>query len=194
MAFTPPMQFPGSPKLTDEEVKELKSPGAENPHVLKYVEKYRKPETEDQVETLAQRMESMKKVLLHIQAKKPFNSLTFEEKRILKECYDSKYFEGLVISEMISGRITVEYRHEPRLTYDGMRFLNSLDPLSGGGKERSSNQDNERPDRIKQGLNLFKRFIAKTWGAFVALGAIITVVQGREVIVSFLKWIASFLF
>lgn len=76
--------------------------------------------------SLERRMEDMKKVLLHIQAKKPFDDLSFEEQRIFKECYDAGYFEGVVPVEMITGKIVVEYRHEPRLTLKGLEFLDSL--------------------------------------------------------------------
>lgn len=75
------------------------------------------------METVSQRKETMRNILRRIQAHESLDDLSFEEKRILKECYDAEYFEGLVIQEMISGRITTEYRHEPRLTLAGLQFL-----------------------------------------------------------------------
>jgi len=67
------------------------------------------------IDKLKQRELDMRGVLLHIQRKAPFEDLSFEERRILKECYDAGYFEGVVICEMASGRVVAEYRHEPRL-------------------------------------------------------------------------------
>ena len=61
-----------------------------------------------------------------IQEKKPFEDLSFEERRVFKECYDSGYFEGVVPVEMINGRIVAEYRNDPRLTLKGLEFLDSL--------------------------------------------------------------------
>ncbi len=83
------------------------------------------------VETLEQREEAMRKILRDIQKERPFEDFSFEEQRLLKECYDAGYFEGIAILEMISGRIVGEYRHQPRLTYKGMQFL------AGGGSPQS---------------------------------------------------------
>lgn len=93
-------------------------------------------------ETLQKRYQTMKKVLLHIQAKKSFDELSFDEKRILKECFDAGFFEGIVLLEMASGRIIAEYRHEPRLTLKGLQFLDTV-------KTIDLSQDNEscKPDK-----------------------------------------------
>lgn len=77
------------------------------------------------VETLSQREEAMRKILRDIQDKRPFDNFSFEERRILKECYDAGYFEGVVMEEMGSGRIVGEYRHEPRITHKGLQFLSA---------------------------------------------------------------------
>ena len=65
-------------------------------------------------ETLQQREDSMRAVLHKIQNKIDFKTFTFEDQRIAKECYDAKFFEGIVIAEMASGRIIAEYRREHR--------------------------------------------------------------------------------
>lgn len=87
-------------------------------------------------ETIQQREESMRRVLRYIQEQKPFEDLSFVDQRILKECYDLGYFEGIVLLEMISGNIVAEYRHDPRLTYKGLQFLdlNKTSPVSGLGE------------------------------------------------------------
>lgn len=76
-------------------------------------------------ETLQQREAAMRAVLHKIQNKIDFNTFTFEEMRIAKECQDAAFFEGIVLVEMISGHIVAEYRHEPRLTHKGIQFLDS---------------------------------------------------------------------
>lgn len=81
-------------------------------------------------ETLQEREESMRVVLRHIQAKRPFEEFTFEQQRILKECQDAGYFEGVTMVQMISGRIVAEYGFEPRLTYKGLQFLEAEPPTS----------------------------------------------------------------
>lgn len=74
-------------------------------------------------ETLEERRATMRKVIQHIIDKRPYAELTFEERRIAKECVDKNYIEGVVLVEMITGRVVMEYRFEPRLTEEGVAFL-----------------------------------------------------------------------
>lgn len=74
-------------------------------------------------ETLEQRQATMCRMIQHILDKKPFTDLTLEEQRIAKECVDNKYIEGVVLLEMISGRVVMECQFDPRLTEAGVAFL-----------------------------------------------------------------------
>lgn len=128
-------------------------------------------------------MASMKKVLLHIQAQKPFDDLNFEERRVLKECYDSKYFEGVVLSEMASGKIIARYRYEPRLTLEGLQFLDSINET-----EDASADDHEKRDgAVKKRFDVTKAFVKRLWALFVGLSVVVTVF-GWPYIIRFLKF------
>lgn len=76
----------------------------------------------------------MCELLRAIQQQTPFEEFSFEEQRILKECYDAGYFEGVVLIEMISGRIVAEYRHEPRLTCKGLQLLDEVSKQNNGNE------------------------------------------------------------
>lgn len=137
------------------------------------------------LETLDQREETMRKVLLHVQAQQPFDKLSFEERRILKECYDKKYFEGLVIDEMISGRIVAEYRHEPRLTLEGLKFLNGENKKSAENSEKSTPDDDKKNnDRLKRTINIFKALVG-------GLATILTIAGGWPYIKQVLMFLLS---
>ena len=108
-------------------------------------------------ETLAQRETAMCKVLLDVQRQRPFEEFNREEQRLLLECYNAGYFEGVVILEMISGRIVMEYRHQPRLTYQGLEFLDQVERRSqekqNGGKPDRPHTGEQNSDVSKQSLN-----------------------------------------
>lgn len=103
------------------------------------------------VETLEQREESMRKILRDIQNKRSFETFSFEEQRILKECYDAGCFEGVVMGEAASGRVFGEYQHEPRLTYKGLQFLSAGEsPKSPGIPEIASELKSMNDDMRQQ--------------------------------------------
>lgn len=108
----------------------------------------------------------MRSVLRAVQAQKTFEKFTFEEQRILKECYDAGYFEGLVVLEMIAGNIVAEYRHEPRLTYKGMQFL-----------YEQSEQD-ERNEPNEADLTERERDIGKQSLKWTKAGVIVAIIFG----------------
>ena len=81
------------------------------------------------METLEQRQATMRKVIRHMIDGKPYADLTFEERRIAKECLDKGYIEGVELVEMITGRVVMEYRFPPRLTEPGVAFLSGDKPL-----------------------------------------------------------------
>ena len=149
------------------------------------------------VETLEQREEAMRKILRDIQCKRPFDTFSFEEQRILKECYESGYFEGVVMVEMVSGRIVGEYRHEPRLTYKGLQFLSAGEsPKSPGIPEIATELKNMTEDMRQQHSEektektIDRRFqlIYSVFSA--AVGAILTLfVEHFDGILSFIKGI-----
>lgn len=108
-------------------------------------------------DTVEQREASMRRVLQHINEKRPLEEFTFEDNRILKECSEAKYFEGLVMAEMISGRVVAEYRFEPRLTYEGLKFLypdSSNDPqkveVSLSDSEHQLQAEQQRQERTER--------------------------------------------
>lgn len=108
------------------------------------------------VETLSQREEAMRKVLLDIQNQRPPEEFSWEEKRLLLECYAAGYFEGVMMEEMITGRITMEYRHQPRITHKGLEFISKTDHGSQGqhesGKPDQSHTAEVDADTGKQSL------------------------------------------
>lgn len=108
------------------------------------------------METLKDRQLKMRDVLLSLQAKKPFEDFTFEDRRILKECYDAGYFEGIVLGEAINGRIFSEYRHDPRLTYKGLQFLDSLSEQNESGEPDPADHAESERDISKQSLQWTK--------------------------------------
>lgn len=122
-------------------------------------------------ETAAGRIEAMRKVLLHIQGKKSLEELTFEERRILKECYDAKYFEGIVLSEMASGKIVWDYRFEPQLTLAGLQFLDS-------SKNQNYNQKPVERNAAHSHKTSPKKFYKSSvfWNAVCGIAAIVTIV------------------
>lgn len=95
------------------------------------------------IETLETREAAMREVLRYVLEKRPFENLNHEQQRILKECQDMKFFEGIVLAEMVSGRITGEYRFEPRLTYAGMQFIYA-EPADKPAKVEISYSEEER--------------------------------------------------
>ena len=108
-------------------------------------------------ETLQQREDAMRAILHKIQNKIDFETFTFEEQRIAKECYDAGFFEGIVMLEMVSGRIVAEYRHEPRITHKGMGFLYPATPeeiakveVSMSDVEHELQAEKERNDRAAE--------------------------------------------
>ena len=107
-------------------------------------------------ETLEDRKEKMRSVLRAVQAQKSFEQFTFEEQRILKECYDAGYFEGLILLEMIAGNIVAEYRHEPRLTYKGMQFLDEQSQQHKGNEPDEADLAEGERDIGKQSLKWTK--------------------------------------
>lgn len=118
-------------------------------------------------ETLEEREEAMRVVLRHIQEKRPFELLDREQQRILKECQDAGYFEGVVLTEMISGRVAAEYRFNPRLTYKGLQFLYPEEPespskveVSLSETERALQSDQKEKDNAenKAERNLDRRY------------------------------------
>lgn len=125
-------------------------------------------------ETLQQRETAMRAVLHKIQNKIDFGAFTLEEQRIAKECYDAGFFEGIVIQEMISGRIVAEYRHEPRLTYKGIQFISS-EPKTETGSTQNHNQNDELSCHIfktvKFGWNIL-------WWILGTIATILTIIGG----------------
>jgi len=117
---------------------------------------------EQVTETVKQREEKMRKVLRDIQAQRPIGEFSFEEQRILKECYEAGFFEGVVLCEMISGRIVAEYRHHPRLTYKGLQFLDASPEQDEGDEPDQADAAKVNSDIGKQSLQWTKA------GVFVA--------------------------
>ncbi len=107
-------------------------------------------------ETLQQREAAMRAVLHKIQNKIDFNTFTFEEMRIAKECHDAAFFEGVVLDEMASGRITAEHRFNSRLTYKGLQFLDQTPPeiskveVSLSDMEHELQSEKERNNRAEE--------------------------------------------
>lgn len=95
-------------------------------------------------ETLEQREAAMRDVLKKIEAKTDFNEFSDNEKKLAKECYDAKMFEGVVLEQMISGRITAEYRHDPRLTLKGIQFLSIEEELCKKAAQEKTERKQER--------------------------------------------------
>lgn len=118
-------------------------------------------------ETAADRIAVMRKVLLHIQDKKPFSELSFEERRVLKECYDAKYFEGIILDEMASGRIVAEYRFDPQLTLAGLQFLDDTTVLSS--ENDKSNEPNKTDVSGKKDRSGKKFYQSEIFWAVVTL-------------------------
>lgn len=123
------------------------------------------------METAADRIAIMRKVLLHIQNKMPLGELTFEERRILKECYDAKYFEGIILSEMASGKIVWDYRFEPQLTLSGLQFLDSSENKNDNQKPVERNDAYSHQPRPKK---FYKSGVF--WSAVSAIAAVIAVI------------------
>lgn len=154
-------------------------------------------------ETLEQRKSSMRKVIQHVLDEKPFEELTFEEKRIIKECADKKLIEGIVYEEMISGRIIAEHQHKPRLTLEGVHFMDAVDktaatesPSGQSGyicKERPANDREEEDGAVNKVFQIVQPVIKKIWWLFCALGVFVTVF-GWPLIIRFLTWLLSSLF
>lgn len=153
------------------------------------------------METLEQRESCMRKVIQHTLDEKPFDELTFEEKRTLKECADKKFIDGIVYVEMISGRSVAEYRHKPRLTLEGIQFMNSAErqpamdafnEMSADvGEERSTNNHKKKEHAVKKAFHVIQSVIKKLWWLFCALGAVVTVF-GWPLIIQFFTWLLSF--
>lgn len=149
------------------------------------------------IETLEQREEAMRKILRDIQGKRPFDTFSFEEQRTLKECYDSGYFEGVVMGEAASGRIFGEYRHEPRLTYKGLQFLSAGEsPKCPGIPEiaselKSMNDDMRQQHSEEKTEKKIDRRFQLIYTVFSAgVGAILTLfVEHFDGILSFIKGI-----
>ena len=55
------------------------------------------------LETLEQRENAMRDVLRKIESKTDFKEFSDNEKKLAKECYDAKLFEGVVLEQMVSG-------------------------------------------------------------------------------------------
>lgn len=102
------------------------------------------------LETLAQREESMRKVLRQLQNQTPFERFSFEEQRIAKECFDLGLFEGMYLQEMMSGRIIAEYQFDARITLKGMQFLEpepAKVEVSMSDKEHEIAEETRRQER-----------------------------------------------
>lgn len=95
-------------------------------------------------ETLEQRENAMREILRKIEAKTDFKEFSDNEKKLAKECYDAKMFESVVLEQMISGRITAEYRHEPRLTLKGIQFLNAEEEKRRKASKEKTERKQER--------------------------------------------------
>lgn len=91
----------------------------------------------------------MRDILRKIEEKTDFKEFSFEEMRIAKECYDAKLFEGVALKEMVSGRIIAEYRHESRLTLEGVRFLQAEEDLKAQKEAQRNEKANEESERKK---------------------------------------------
>lgn len=122
------------------------------------------------VETAADRIAAMQKVLLHIQNNGPLNELTFEEKRILKECYDAKYFTGAIVSEMASGKIVVDYRFAPKLTLAGLQFLAQSEEADHD--DQPAERDTANSDQTES-KKFYQRGIF--WGAVSGIASIVAI-------------------
>ena len=101
------------------------------------------------LETLEQRENAMRDVLRKIESKTDFKEVSDNEKKLAKECYDAKLFEGVVLEQMVSGRIIAEYRHEPRLTLKGVQFIQAKKNQKLQAKKLAEEHANEETERKK---------------------------------------------
>ena len=125
-------------------------------------------------ETIQQRETAMRDVLKKIQNEIDLQTFTFEEQRIAKECFDAGFFEGVVMLEMISGRIVAEYRHKPRLTHNGMQFLYAGSQpdltkveVSFSESEHELQENKQHNDRTEEEANRKKDRKAQFIGAII---------------------------
>lgn len=96
------------------------------------------------------------------------NGLNQDEMRMLKQCCDSGYIEGVKTVEMISGRIAAEIRYTPALTLAGMEFC---DALTRDENEPQKNQENADPK--KEMVDSLKKLAKRIWVIFLAIAAIV---------------------
>lgn len=91
------------------------------------------------------------------------NNLDNDERRLLKECVDAGYIEGIELSEAASGLIVGQIKYDPVLTRAGVNFLSREEPTQEGITQSPS----ESVDKWK--YKTLKRIIE---------GILITVVSG----------------
>ncbi len=147
------------------------------------------------IETIEQREEAMRKILRDIQNKRPIDTFSFEEQRILKECFDAGYFEGVVMGEAASGRVFGEYRHEPRLTYEGLQFLDvggspkSPDLQKIASELKSMNDDMRQQHSEEKTEKKIDRRLQLIYAVFsAAVGSLVTLfVEHFDEVVSLIK-------
>lgn len=111
------------------------------------------------LETLEQRENAMRDVLRKIESKTDFKEFSDNEKKLAKECYDAKLFEGVVLEQMVSGRIIAEYRHEPRLTLKGVQFIQAKKTKNYKPKNWPKNMPMKKLSEKKiANINFWRRF------------------------------------
>lgn len=96
-----------------------------------------------------------------------------DEKRLLKECVDAKYLDGVELAVMASGRIIMEIRHEAKITRAGAEFLASEEKAL---EEEVRQNTDDTVDKRKE--NVVKRFLFEVAVA-VAGGVIIFWITSR---------------
>lgn len=141
-------------------------------------------------ETLSQRQHDMCRVLRHIQARKPFDDLSYEDRRILLECYEAHYFDGIVILQMISGNVVAEYQQEPRLTYAGLQFLEEHDVSASTAKDSAADDNEKSQTGMQKAFQVVIAFIRRFWKLFCGLGVIVGVF-GWPLILDFFSFLVS---
>lgn len=146
---------------------------------------------QDAHQQLLCREAAMRDVLRQLTDKSSLCDLSQDDMRLAKDCYAAGYIEGIVFLEMISGRIVAEYRHEPRLTREGLAFL------AEDTEDPAANDDQENDCFHKKILQTVCMFFERikppakiAWGLFAGFSVIVTVF-GWPQILRFLAFLRS---
>lgn len=90
--------------------------------------------------------EEMRWVMRYVLDNGNLNSLDGEERRLLKDCVDAGYIDGIEMAEVASGDVVGQIKYSPILTRAGIKFLSEHNEMKKGEGASAG----ERSEQAKQ--------------------------------------------